>query len=573
MLIELIRKEIKTILGDSAAKFEVGMTTNLNFGDYFTNVSLTSAKAFGQSPQVFAEELIQKLYKSNRLMAFFKKIEYVNPGFINFYLSQNYLDEITLKVLTQSQKFGHNDINKGKKVIVEYSSPNIAKPFTVGHLRSTIIGDAIANLLEATGWEVKRDNHLGDWGTQFGKLIFALKEWGAEYGGLEGIKKSTYPVNKLVELYIKFHKEAENKPELEEKARGEFNKLEKGDYENRKIWQDCVEISMKEFDHIYKTLGIKFTENNGIGFGESYFEDKMPEVLEELEAKNLLKEGEEGAKIVKFPNEKYPPLMILKKDGSTLYATRDLAADKFRFTNYGFDTVIINEVGAEQSLYFQQLYELEKMLGWVKEGQRIHIKHGHFRFKDEKMSTRKGNVIWLDSVIHTAIEKANKIREGKAGVIQDIDREVAIGALKWNELKRDPNADIIFDWDEILNMEGNSAPYLQYTFARAKSIVTKSSKLKKYDNQCGDTLYPEEIVLMRLISRFEEVILFASKNYSSSILCNYLYELAQSFNNFYNKHKVIGSQKEEFRINLTNATSVVLENGLKLLGIFAPNSM
>jgi arginyl-tRNA synthetase len=396
------------------------------------------------------------------------------------------------------------------------------------------------------------------------------------------IEKSKNPLRELVSLYVIFHEEAEKNPELEDRAREWFKKLEEGDSQARRLWKKCVEWSLKEFQKIYDQLGIKFTENNGIGYGESFFDDKMGGVIKELEEKKLLKESE-GAKLVFFEKDKYPPLMILKKDGATLYATRDLATDRFRLNKYGKDVVIINEVGIEQSLYFKQIFEIEKMLGWVKNEQRIHVKHGHYRFKDEKMSTRKGNVIWLEEVLDEAKRRAEKLSSEEA---RNTAKDVAIGAIKWNDLKRSSNLDIIFDWDEILNMEGNSGPYLQYTFARTQSVLSKAHVILSETKDltiAGDSSLAaqndntiEEVSLLRAIHRFPEVIEEAAKSFSPNLLCNYLFDLAQKFNLFYQKHKILQSRiqsQKEFRLQLTQAVGQVIKNGLYLLGIKAPERM
>ena len=352
------------------------------------------ARKEGKRPKDIAEDIIKELEKDKLFLGVVSKTEVAGPGFINFFLKDEAIIDSLVIISKDPEAFVITNTNKGKRVIVEYSSPNIAKPFTVGHLRSTIIGDAIANLLETTGWEVLRDNHLGDWGTQFGKQIYAIKTWGNE----RQIENASNPVEELVALYVKFHKEAEKDDSINDKARLWFKKLEDGDSEARRLWKKCIEWSWKgEFDNIYKRLGFKgFYKDfeGGRGLGEAFFEDKMQIVIAELEQKNLLKEGKEGAKLFFFPDEKYPPAMLLKKDGATLYHTRDLATDKYRLIHYKPD-LIINEVGAEQKLYFEQLFEMESMLGWYKKSQRIHVYHGLIHFKDGKMSTRKGNVIWL----------------------------------------------------------------------------------------------------------------------------------------------------------------------------------
>ena len=553
--------------------------TDSKHGDYATNIALVVAKQAGQNPLMVGASIKAKL--DERDIPYISNIEVVPPGFINFRISESYLLLQLPQIAKSDFKFPQS--GKDRKVVVEYSSPNIAKPFTVGHLRSTIIGDAVANLLEATGWTVYRDNHIGDWGTQFGKQIYAVKTWGNE----EEIEKSERPVKELVALYVKFHEEAEKDPKLEDEARGWFKKLEDGDEEARRLWQKCIDWSWKEFDKIYQELGVKLTENDGRGYGEAYFEDKMQPVIDELKEKGLLKKGEDGAQLVFFPDDKFPPLMILKKDGSTLYATRDLATDKFRLEKYGKDVVIINEVGVEQALYFQQLFALEEMLGWYKknlpadrQGQRVHIKHGHFRFKEGKMSTRKGNVIWLEDVLAEAEKRAMSLGEGKEEL--KIANVVGIGAIKWNDLKRDSKQDIIFDWDDILNMQGNSGPYLQYVYVRTQSVIRRGkgqgARGKDSENLTLNplpfTLNPEERELLRLLIQFGDVVSEAAERYAPNILSTYLFGLAQSFNVFYQKHPILKAEENKaVRLSLTTATGNVIKEGLRLLGIHTPESM
>ena len=549
--------------------FLVEKPENESFGDYSSNIALVASKILKKNPFELAKAIVKKLNTSGVKLANIDKVEAVKPGFINFWLSKNYLVNNLQEVLNKKaygskpQNLSKKALPVGRQVVVEYSSPNIAKPFTVGHLRSTIIGSAIANLLEANGWKVYRDNHLGDWGTQFGKQIYAIKTWGDE----EKIEKSQNPVKELVSLYVKFHEEAEKNPKIEDRAREWFKKLEDGDSEARRLWKKCVDWSLKEFKTIYEKLGVKFTENNGLGYGESFFEDKIKDVLQELQDKKLLTESE-GAKLVFFPDNKFPPLMILKKDNATLYATRDLATDKFRLNKYP-GAKIINEVGIEQLLYFNQLFEVEKMLGWVKDGQRVHIKHGHYRFKDEKMSTRKGNTIWLEEVLQEAVKRAEKLgSEGKNAA-----EKVGIGALKWNDLKRSSNLDIVFDWDEILNMQGDSGPYIQYTFARTQSVLSKFKNEISFARPGLAKLETEGVSLLRELNRFPEVVEEAGEKFAPNLLCNYLFDLAQKFNLFYQKHKILDSEQKDFRLALTKAVGQVIKNGLNLLGIQTPSKM
>ncbi len=560
----MIRDQIiKAIQKVSDAKdFNIEIPENSQFGDYSSNVALKTVEK-GQKPRDVAEELINQLQKNDELLKVIEKVEVAGPGFINFWISKDLLLNNLTQIDNEKEKYGTIDEFNDKLAIVEYSSPNIAKPFTVGHLRSTIIGDAVANLLGAIGWKVLRDNHLGDWGTQFGKQIYAIKTW----GNFSDIEKSENPVKELVALYVKFHEEAENDPSIEDGAREWFKKLEDGDREALDLWQKCVDLSWKEFDKIYKELGVTFSKefNNGRGLGEAFFENKMKVVIDELEKNKLLKEGEEGAKLVFFEKDKYPPAMILKKDGTSLYHTRDLATDKYRKENYNPD-LIINEVGLEQKLYFEQLYEIETMLGWYKTDQRVHVGHGLIRFKEGKMSTRKGNVIWLEDVLSEAHSRAKKLGSESDELIS----MVAIGALKWNDLKRDSKTDIVFDWDEMLSMEGNSGPYLQYTHARAYSILEKAgARGNKFEVEIDN----EEVEIMRVLYQFPEIIMNAAKNYSPNILANYLFSLAQKFNNFYNTNRILDSEKKEIRVEITRGVAQVLKNGLKLLGIESPEKM
>ena len=578
-------------LGIEGLEIELEQPKELSFGDYTTNAAM---KAFAtpnlkskilnlKSPKELAERIVE-IFNSKFVIhdSTVGKVEVVG-GFINFHLSVNYLGTWLEEVLRDNEKLVNKPKSSSNKIVVEYSSPNIAKPFTIGHLRSTIIGDAVANLLEVTGRKVYRDNHIGDWGSQFGKLTYAIKTWGNE----EEIEKAENPVKELVNLYIKFHEEAEKNPKLEDYGREWFKKLEDGDLEARRLWQKCIDWSWMEFNNLYSELNVKFTENNGRGYGESFFEDKMKQVIEELREKDLLKEDQE-AFLIYFKNDKLPPLMILKTDGTTLYATRDLATDKFRLEKYGKDIKIINEVGAEQSLYFQQLFELEKMLGWFNAGQRVHVRHGLYRFKDQKMSTRKGNVIWLEDLLNEAEKRALSLSKQDSISISQNARRIGIGALKWNDLKRNSIQDIIFDWEDILNMQGDSGPYMQYTYARTHSVLAKvksssnakatadKEKLKvksSIQDLKFDELEKEEIHLLRYLYRYSDVVTQAADSLSPNIICNYLFNLAQKFNLFYQKHKVIGSDNEDQRLALVSLTGITIKHGLGILNIEVPEKV
>ena len=562
----MIRDQIAQVLTDALKKsgfsnhqgISINTPSNHSFGDYTTTIAMQFGKTEKKDPFLIAEKIAQNIEIKDPIGS----VKIIHPGFINIVLSNNFLLNKLQTILKTADKNSQSNKFVEKKVIVEYSSPNIAKPFTIGHLRSTIIGDAIANLLEYMGYKVFRDSHIGDWGTQFGKQIYAIKHW----GNIDDISKSKNPVKELVALYVKFHEEAEKNPDIEDEARAIFKKLEDGDQETRNLWQKCVDWSFQEFDRIYEKLGVKFTENNGRGYGESYFEDKMKPIIDELNEKKLLKTSK-GAKIVEFPGDKLPPFMIMKQDGATLYSTRDLATDKFRLINprYGKDVKIINEVGAEQSLYFRQLYETEKMLGWVSEDQRVHVKHGLYRFKDMKMSTRKGNTIWLEEVLEEAEKRAQTLGE-KTSLKDGVNvSAVGIGALKWNDLKRSSHLDIVFDWDEILSMQGNSGPYMQYTYVRCLSVLN-NQKISEFKDVVAND---DELTIMRMLVKFPEVVMSAALQYAPHYVCTYLYELGQKYNLFYQKHNILKAEKnvKEFRLALTAATSHVIKTGLNLLGI------
>jgi arginyl-tRNA synthetase len=581
----LIKKAILDELNELREEhdLEVNVEESKVFGDYTTNIAmqafkklptaLQGAKGHTQpvraaNPKDLAEKIAQGILSKGH--TFLSNVEVAGPGFINFTLSDRFISQQIREILEGNSIV---KLNSGKRAIVEYSSPNIAKPFTVGHLRSTIIGDAVANLLEASGYTVFRDNHLGDWGTQFGKLIVAIKELGKgnQEANIDAISSAKQPVKELVALYVEFHEKAESDPALEERGREWFTKLEHGDDEAKKLWQMCIDWSWQEFHQIYQELGVSFTENGGHGYGESFFEDKMQRVVDELQRSGYLQEGKEGARLFFFPEEELPPLMVLKKDGSTLYATRDLATDKFRLEKYGQDILIINEVGAEQELYFKQLYRIEELLGWYTPGQRVHVKHGLFRFKDGKMSTRKGNVIWLEDVIAEAKKRAHELA---ADDTQHVSNLVAIGAIKWNDLKRAAHLDITFDWDELLSMDGNSGPYVQYALVRANSVLEKAGTSSFQHTPSDVTFDVAERALARQLVFFPEAVERAGKDYAPHTLCTYLYALAGVFNSFYNTTRILDDETtREKRLMLTKATSVILSKGLQLLGILVPEKM
>ena len=538
------------------------------YGDYATNIAMVIARQINKNPIEIAN-LLDLRFKVKGLR-YFDKVEIAKPGFINFFLSNEFFLEEVKKTLKGKNRYGSGKIGKGKTVVVDYSSPNIAKPFGIGHLRSTIIGQALYNIYKFLGWRCIGDNHLGDWGTQFGKLIVAIQRWG-------GKEKTYYSIEDLEKLYVKFHQEAELNSMLEKEARGWFKKLEEGDREAKKIWKICVDISLKEFDRIYKLLGIEIDYT----FGESFYQGMLKKIIEEAREKKVAIDSQ-GALIIQYPKNEFPPAMILKSDGATTYLTRDLATIKYRLNKWK-PNLILYEVGADQTLHFKQLFLVVELLGWIKKEKLFHVAHGLIRLKEGKFSTRKGLTIHLEEVLREAIERAEEIIEKSETGRDLLEKEkkeiaqmVGIGAVKYNDLSQYYGKDIIFDWQKILKLKGNSGPYLQYTFTRCQSVLRKAQmkidplKLKIIDFNL------EEENLLRTIYKFPEVVEEAAEKFSPNLICNFAFDLAQKYNLFYDLHSIIKAETEElkiFRLALTTAVSQVLKNSLSILGISAPERM
>ena len=550
-----MRDIILRALQEATGKDKVNLEfpENDTFGDYTTNIAMVSGKK--------AEEIVEKLKKGTGLSKLVSKIEIKAPGFINFFLSEEALIKELGEITEKGEKYGSSGLGEGKTVVIDYSSPNIAKRFGIGHLRSTVIGQALYNLYGMLGYKVIGDNHLGDWGTQFGVLLYQIES--------KNLKAEGLSLDKLEELYVEFHQEAEKETKLWEEARGQFKKLEEGDKKAREVWEKLVEESMKEFDKIYALLGVKFD----YAYGESFYEDYMPKVLKTLEEKGLAKKSR-GAQIMEFSG--LPPAMLVKSDGATTYFTRDLATILFRTGSWD-PQIVIYEVGMEQNLHFRQVFAAAKLLGWAKDREFVHIGHGLIRFEHGKMSTRKGDTIKLEEVLSEAKLRATKIidaSETGRGLTdkekEDVAKEVGIGAIRYFDLSHHPTTDIIFDWEKLFLLEGNSAPYLQYTVARTNSVLEKAGRKQKkpYGN-----FNQEELRIARTLSRFPEVIVSSAQFFSPNMMCNYLFDLAQKYNNFYNKHRIIGGENESLKLDLTKGVGIVMKTGLKLLGIETPQKM
>jgi len=559
-------RKVKVVASDLVLEFP----EDERFGDYSANFAMRRWQDFGfKNPREFANFLAKKLQKDKDLAKIVSKIEVAGPGFINFFLKKEFFIEELKRILKEKNKYGKSKNGKNKTVIFDYSSPNIAKPFGIGHLRSTIIGQALYNIYKFLGFKCIGDNHLGDWGTQFGKLIVAVKKWGEK-------KTGDYSIEDLEELYIKFHKEVEKNPKIEEEGREWFKKLEEGDKEAKKIWRAFVKISLKEFTKIYKLLGIKID----YALGESFYEEMLKDIIKEAKEKKIAIESQ-GALIIKYPHNELPPAMILKSDGATTYLTRDLATVKYRLKKWKPD-LIIYEIGVDQELHLKQLFRAVELLGWDKT-KFFHVAHGLYRKTTGKFSTRRGETIHLEEVLKEAILRAREIvqnSETGRGLSEEEKEKVAkmvgIGAVKYNDLSQHYSKDIVFDWEKILNLKGNSAPYLQYTFVRCQSVLrkVKFKTLPKKIEAIDFNLEEEDI--LREIYKFPEIVQEAAERFSPNLICNFIFDLAQKYNFFYDLHPILKAKTEElkiFRLALTMAVAQVLKNSLNLLGISAPEKM
>ena len=540
---------------------------NPSHGDYSTNIALEIGKKIKKDSFQVANYLKEKIEKEKEPI--FKKVELARPGFINFFLSEKTLLFSLKSILKEKENYGRG--KKDKKVVIDYSAPNIAKSFGIGHLRSTIIGQALYNIYQFLGWECIGDNHLGDWGTQFGKIIVAIKKW-AETKNLNNLG-----IADLEKLYVKFHQEAEKNPVLEEEAREWFKKLEDDNPEAKKIWQTCIDISLKEFEKIYRLLDVDID----YALGESFYQKKMEPVIKEAVEKKVAQKSQ-GALIIKYPQKEFPPAMIVKSDGATTYFARDLATVKYRIEHWDPD-LIIYEVGAEQNLHFKQLFSAIELLGWAKKAKFFHVAHGLIRFSEGKFSTRKGITIHLEKVLQEAIERAEKIiKKSKVGENlsekekKEVAKMVGIGAVKYNDLSQHYSKDIIFDWDKILNLKGNSAPYLQYTYARCQSVLRKAKFKNNFKEIKAIDFKREEENILRTIYKFPEIVRMAGERFSPNLIANFAFDLAQKYNLFYDLCPIIQAETKEtkeFRLFLTAAVAQLLKNSLSLLGISAPEKM
>ena len=517
----------------------------------------TLAKLWKQSPQKIAVTLADQL-KDER----YEDVKAIGP-YVNFFLDKKSISEKVMNtILADQHQYGSLSLGHGENIAIDMSSPNIAKPFSMGHLRSTVIGASIANIVKKCGYTPVKINHIGDWGTQFGKLIVAYKAWGNE----EKVKKS--PISELLKLYITFHEKAETEPELEQQGRDWFKKLEDGDEEATKLWEWFRDESLKEFEKIYELLGIQFDSFNG----EAFYNDKMAEVIEIIENSGLLVE-DQGAMVVKLEEEGLTPCLIKKSDGATLYVTRDLSAALYRHRTYDFAKAVY-VVGNEQSLHFKQLKAVLKKLGFNWADDISHVPFGMIMKDGKKMSTRKGRVVLLEEVLAESIELARKNIENKNPDLNNKDevaRQVGVGAVIFNDLKNDRMNNIEFSLEGILKFEGETGPYLQYTNARAHSILRKASTPTSASAGLSDE-YSFDIV--KHLLAFPSVIERAFEKMEPSVIAKYLIDLAQSFNRYYGHIRILENDSElQNRLALIKSITIVLEEGMHLLGMEAPQEM
>ncbi len=526
------------------------------------------AKTLRKAPPLIAQEVAARIEGSG----IFEKVNPVN-AYVNMFLNKKaFAEQLTKEVLTKGSDYGRSDVGQGRTVIVEYSSPNIAKPFHIGHIRSTVIGNAIYKLYDEVGFDVVRINHLGDYGTQFGKMIVAYRKWGNE----EDLKKD--PINALLGYYTRFHREAEIDPSLDDEAREAFARLENGEEEEVKLWERFRELSLKEFNRVYDMLGISFDSYAG----ESFYSDKMPAVLEELKEKNLLIESR-GAQIVDLEPYGLTPAVITKSDGSSLYATRDIAAAIYRKNHYNFYKCIY-VVASQQNLHFKQWKKVLELMGYEWQKDCIHIPFGLVSLEGgATLSTRKGNVVFLEDVLNEAVSKTAEIMKEKNPQGIDVDqvaKEVGIGAVIFQELSNNRIKDYVFTWDKVLNFDGETGPYVQYTHARACSVLRNASEEEQKRIQKGDfdakyIASESAYNLIKLMYRVPEVILDAADKYEPSILTRHLVDIAQSFNKFYHDEHILVENEEEkvAKLALVESARTVIANCLNLLGIQAPERM
>lgn len=559
-----VAKSLKEKIEDLSLEEIVGLIEippNSEMGDYaFPCFRL--AKVFRKAPNMIAADLAESIEAKDAI----SKVEPAG-GYVNFFVNKSQLAKNVINdVLTQGKKYGHSELGKDKTVVIDFSSPNIAKPFHIGHIRTTVIGNALYKIYDSQGYNTVRVNHLGDYGTQFGKLIVAFKKWGNK----EAVESN--PIPELLKLYIQFHDEAEKHPEMEDEARAWFTKLENDDKEAKDLWQWFRDESLKEFSRVYDLLDIEFDSYAG----ESFYSDKMDRVIDIIKDKGLLEESE-GTNIVNLEEYNMTPALITKKDGSTLYMTRDLAAALYRKENYDFEKCIY-VVGSQQSLHFQQLFKVLELIGfeWAKD--MVHVPFGMVALEEGTMSTRKGRVVFLESVLRQAIEKTKETMLAKnpnAENVDEIAKQVGVGAVVFQELSNSRIKDYTFSWERTLSFEGETGPYVQYTHARCCSVLRKANMDVTADVDYSILSDADSSEVLKLIASFNDSILAAMRKNEPHIVTRFVLDLAQAFNKFYHDNPILVDDIEvkKARVALVAATKQTIENALSILGMGAPERM
>lgn len=517
------------------------------------------AKVERKAPQAIAADIAEKIDQSA-----FEKVVATGP-YVNFFLDKSKIsDQVIKSVIEAGADYGQQDEGKGQNITIDLSSPNIAKPFSVGHLRSTVIGDALSNIFRKMGYNTIKINHLGDWGKQFGLLMVAYKKWGSK----EAVEAN--PIDELLKLYVRINAEIENDPELDEEGRKWFKKLEDGDPEATELWQWFRDESLVEFNRIYKLLGVEFDSLNG----EAFYNDKMDEGVQILEDKGLLKESK-GASIVELDDVNLPPAMIKKSDGATLYITRDIATAIYRARTYNF-VKNIYAVGQEQSNHFRQLKAVLKKMGFDWSDDMVHVDFGLVTKNRQKLSTRKGNIILLEPTLQEAISRAKAQIEEKNPELEnkeEVAHAVGVGAVKFYDLKTDRRNGYDFDLEAMVSFEGETGPYVQYAYARIQSILRKANFTPSTDATYSLS-DPESWEIIKLLQDFSRVVKRAAENYDPSLIAKYAINLAQAFNKYYAYTRILDESPErESRLALSYSTAVVLKEALRLLGVDAPEKM
>ena len=523
------------------------------------------AKVLRKAPPIIAEEIKEKIEVDEKQII---KIEVVG-GYLNFFVNKELLTSEVLKEIANSSEYGKSDKGNGKNIVIDYSAPNIAKPFHIGHLRSTVIGAALYNIYKYLGYNVIGINHLGDYGTQFGKLIEGYKRWGTEYNIEEN------PIEELTKIYVRVNNACKEDESILEECRNNFKKLEDGDPYCVDLWNRFKDVSLKEFQRVYDLLGSKFDSWNG----EAFYADKMPEIVDLLDKSGKLVKSE-GARIIDLEDKGMAPCIIEKSNGSSTYATRDLAAIMYRARTYDFDKALY-VTSYEQVLHFKQIFETAKLLGLDEKYTNglEHVSFGMVLLKTGKMSTREGNVIKLEELLNESVARAKAIIEEKNPELEnkeEIAKKVGIGAVIFNDLANSRVKDEIFDWDTILNFQGETGPYIQYTYVRTNSVLEKVNVIPNINDVNIAHLQDEASNrIIKLIYNFEDILVQVTEKNELSILSRYLIDLAKAYSNFYNENKIIVDDKDiqNARVYLTYAVGKILKTGAGLLGIDMPNKM